>query len=54
MKFVVELNLEDGMVTEMTIFEDGNRCEFVSSADKPVDTRQAAQWVKEDLDFFVE
>lgn len=56
MKFVIELNLENGMVNEMTIFESEiYRCEFIDpNVDKPVDIHQAVQWIKEDLDYFAD
>ena len=56
MKFFIELNLEADKVTEMTIFESEiYRCEFIDpNVDKPVDIRQAVQWIKEDLDYYAE
>ena len=57
MKFVVELNLENGMVTEMTITEDIDDeifgCDFVDpNTDKPIDIHQAVQWIKEELNSY--
>lgn len=57
MKFVIELNLEDGMVTEMTVTEDIEDevygCDFVDpNVDKPVDVYLAIEWIRKELNSY--
>lgn len=57
MKFFIELSLEDGMVTEMTITEEIKDevygCDFVvPSVNKPVNIYLATEWIREELNAY--